>query len=169
MPELPSYLQLVSTDEDDFTADEELAAVVDPDDADTSDDVETRPFGRSWLVNPDTGLVVTYNGLPIEVQGKDAGRMWCLIAIKTQRFMHAIAPEDYGMEQPTRPLGYVYSAERNEEYARDIRDALLQHDRIVDVRDFQFRGDLDSTVLEMDCTVIWDDDEETRLESVTIS
>lgn len=166
MPELPDTLELIPTDEDTFSPDEELASVVDPDEDEAEPDVEL-PLGTTWLFDFDTRRLVMYGSTPVMVRDLDALRMWAMTALNTQRLRHPIFSEDFGRDDVVGPVGYVHDAERNSEYATDVRETLLVHDRISDVRDFTFRWDEDG-ILEMDATIVLDDDTTMTLEGVTI-
>lgn len=163
MSEFPTF-ELIPPGED-TDPDEELAAFAELDDVSpVEEEDEAQPFGRSWLFDFDTGRMASS---PQPVQGLDALVMWCQLALRTMRMAHPIFGDEYGMTEPDRLLGWIDDAERRALYVADARATLLGHDRVTDVRDFQFSISSDERVMYMSCTVEVDGDAE-ELEAHTI-
>ena len=163
-----TFFELVPAEEADFDPDDEVV-VADPDEFPAEED-ERLPFGLTWAFDPDTGQVATYGTMAVEVSGPDSVKIWALVALNSKRFAHEIFSDDFGMEVPDRLIGFQYEAERNADYIRDVRETLLVHDRIADVRDFTFRYNDDEEHVEMDAEIILDDEDATTisLEAVTL-
>lgn len=155
-------LELIPADED-LSVDEELAGLVDPDDLDLAfvEDDEAQPFGKSIWLDVDNDPARP----PLVVHGVDSFIVWATVALRTQMGAWPIFPDDFGMEDPRRLIGYPDDVERRAEYMRDVRETLMQYDRVTNVGGFVWRL-LDDTgeVGGYDVTVELDGDEEINLE-----
>ena len=166
--EIPSTFELIPAAAEDIDVDEELAAITDPDAIERTPD-EVEPLGMTWAFDPDTGQIATYGAQPVAVSGVDALKVWCAVALSVKRFAHHIASDNYGMDQPDHLVGYAFDSERNADYIRDVRQTLLVHDRISDVRNFKFRYSEDDEHVEMDADIVLDDEELVVLEGVRLA
>lgn len=156
-------------DEDVLTPDEELAALIDPDDipfveVDSSDD--TAPIGRTWLYNfEDDGFGTTAQ----PVSDITPIVMVAQVALRTKRLQHEIFPDDFGMEDPDVMIGRMDDPELRAFYMHDVEDTLLAaHDRITGVGDFLWLRDEDDEIAYMDATLEIDGDINVRLEGVPL-
>jgi hypothetical protein len=162
--EIPDTFDLIPAEAEDFEPDEEIEQIADPDAVEATTEAPS-PMGMTWQIDPDTGLLDLYGSAPVAVNGVDAVRVWAATALSIKRFAHPIFSDNYGMDDPTAPLGRQFDAERNADYIRDVRQTLLVHDRITDVHNFVFRYDPDDTFVEMDADMILDDEDTLSIES----
>jgi hypothetical protein len=154
--------ELIPADTEDLSVDDELAGLVDPDDLDLAfvEDDEAKPFGKSvWLdVDNDPSRP------PVVVYDVDSFIVWATIALKTEMGRWPIFPDDFGMEDPARLIGHADDVELRAEYMRDVRDTLMQHDRVTNVGGFVWHLLDDSDeVGGYDVTVELDGDKEVVL------
>jgi hypothetical protein len=160
--------ELLPAGEEDFTPDEELASLTDPDSLPESidTDTETLPLGRSWLWDFDARRM---GARPQPVHGVMAVVMVAQVALRVRRGYHYWIPGDLGMDDPDVLIGQVEDSELIATYQQDMREALLScHDRITDVTDFVFTHDDDEEVAYVDLTIEIDGDEDVRLEGVPL-
>lgn len=102
--------------------------------------VAARQPSRTWKLDLERGRI---SGM---TDGLEAVKQSVFKILQTERFVYLIYSANYGTE--TRRFlgsaqGYLES-----EIKRRIREALLQDDRISDVRDFAFAFDGDSVLVE---------------------
>lgn len=146
------------------------SALEDPTDPREVAEDAPEPFGVSWRFDYDVGRFVRAGTSPARVAGTDALIEWCMTALHTARFAHPIFSEDFGMEAPNDMLGDAVGDEAEADYVSRIRDALLVHDRIVEVTDFEIEFDPASGVLYIHTfTVVTDEEERVPFSNVTIS
>lgn len=110
----------------------------------SDDEVETLPLCKevAWDFIEDKAIVDKSGNFKM-VEGKDAVKVWCYHAIKTNRFEHDIYSWDYGTEL-VELVGQKYSKGLTESEAyRYIKEALLINPYILDVKDggSSFYGD----------------------------
>jgi hypothetical protein len=121
------------------------------------------PFGRTPLFNFLEGRYVRAGGSPVFVTGHEALKQWCLMAIYTARFAHpGIFSDEFGMEEPDSVLGEAAEAqEAVSDWGERMREALLVHERIVDVQAFEATFDEDEGVVYVNMfTVVTDEEDE---------
>lgn len=94
------------------------------------------PFGRSWAFDFERSRFVRQGGSPARVEGIEALKMWCLVAMSSARYAHAVFSEEFGMEGLNDSLGQLDPQEVVSDLEERIRGALMVHDRIMDVTDF---------------------------------
>jgi hypothetical protein len=153
--------QLLPPD-DELTLDDDLEAARQAMEGDFGPDDEPgpRPFGRGWAFDFATNQFRRGGAAPLEVRGLDQLRMWIETTLRTARLAHPIFSEDYGTDQPFEAIGQVFTPGLAGRYSRAITEALVAHDRITDVKDFNFTGSPTSAVLFVDFTVVTDEAEE---------
>jgi hypothetical protein len=96
------------------------------------------PFGLTWVFDFEAGQFVRQGAAPAEASTDEASlEQWCLMVLYSARFAHAVFDDDIGIEYPTDPLGELGSREWLGDYAERMREALMQHERIADVTNFQ--------------------------------
>lgn len=92
------------------------------------------PLGNSWVFDFDAGRYVRQGGAPVPCSELDTLAQWCMTAVHTARGASALFSDEFGMDGPQR-VGDAGAAAR--ETAAELRiaviDALMVHDRIVDV------------------------------------
>lgn len=124
------------------------------------EDIETdapKPFGRSWSFDFTTGQFVRQGSVPKPVYEVDSLIMWCEHTLRTARLAHPIYQDAYGVDQPFGLIGQANVADEElSVYQEDIEAALLLHDRIVAVENFEFAQDPFEEILEASFTVVLD-------------
>lgn len=109
------------------------------------------PMAREVKWDFTTGRPVFSGGVPVEVSGAEAVRVWCWKALMTPRYRHEIYTGDYGSETEEL-IGQAYTADvKRAEAARYVREALMVSPYVTAVRDIgtDFNGDR----LMVRCTV----------------
>ncbi|SFE87666.1 DUF2634 domain-containing protein [Peptostreptococcus sp. D1] len=94
------------------------------------------PNPKEMKISYDSGEVILDDtGNIAIVEGLEAIKIWCYLAIKTQRFNHnQIFSSDYGSEH-RKLIGWEYSKELTETEAyRYIKDCLMANPYINDIR-----------------------------------
>lgn len=100
--------------------------------------VPDRPLGKGWAFDFSTGQFVAHGTAPAEAYGLDNLRVWIEKTLRTARLAHPIYTDSYGMDEPFFAIGQVDSATLEDEYVTRVTEALLVHDRILAVENFQF-------------------------------
>ena len=96
-------------------------------------------------------LTTVSGGVPVEVSGAEAVRVWCWKALMTPRYRHEIYTGDYGSETEEL-IGQAYTADvKRAEAARYVREALMVSPYVTAVRDID--TDFDGDRLTVRCTV----------------
>lgn len=126
---------------------------------DASEDDTPLPFGRTWAFDFETGQFLRHGTAPAVVNELDGLRVWIEKTLRTARGAHPIYSENYGTDFPYEGIGEPFSAEAVGVLTTAISEALLVHDRILDVTEFTFTGDLSSDVLFVNFRVLVDDEE----------
>jgi Protein of unknown function (DUF2634) len=161
--------QLLPASADVLTADEELAAIQDPEAQPlpvSSEQDDTLPIGRSRWFDFATGRS---GGSPRWARDAEAVIMVAQAALRTKRGEHSMLPDDFGMDEPDALIGHTYDAERVAAYEEDIEETLLAcHDRITGVGNFMFLRDLDEEIAYVDLDIVIDGDNTIRLEGVPL-
>lgn len=127
------------------------------------------PFGRTPKFDFEAGRMVKAGGEPIWVTGLDALEQWCLMAIYSARYAHAVFTDEFGMEEPDSPLGLAEEAALVEvtDWGARMTEALLVHDRIAAVEDFSAR--IEDDVIYIDrFDVVTDEDERLRIGGLAV-
>lgn len=134
------------------------------------DEEPPQPFGRTWLFDFERGRFRRDGAAPAEVRGFAALEMWCLMALHSARYAHAVFSDDFGMERPEEPLGELLDDEAAAEYAERAQEALLVHDRIAAVENFEATIDPRVGALAVEhFEIVTDDDERLVFDDVTIN
>lgn len=115
-----------------------------------------RPFGRSWQFDFQAGQFVKDGTVPKVVYELDTLIVWVEKALRTARLAHPIYDDQYGMDDPTLPIGQAAADELLSEYQDSIESALLYHDRIVSVENFTFTQDPFEETLYASFTILID-------------
>lgn len=167
--DLPADFELLPSDSGVLTPDEEIAALVFPNDLMPPAPDTPQSWGSTWLFDFQDATLVRYGGSPVRVTGLDAAVMCCHTALRIKRFESPLFSDDAGMEEPDRLIGHSDIQERKAQYMRDVHDTLLAaHERVSDVTNFRFDWDTDDTVAYMDADVLFDNGEIRRLEGVAL-
>lgn len=116
------------------------------------------PLGVSWLFDFEAGRFVRQGGAPARVTDVESLKQWCLAALNSARYAHAIFSDEFGMEHPVDDLGAAVATEVVTDFATRIRDALLVHDRISDVTDIISSFDPLSGIVFVSFVVVTDEE-----------
>lgn len=169
--EFDTGFELLPEEEAEITPDEELELLLAPTDvASEGEDIEEppMPLGRGWPFDFQTGQFGRAGFAPAATSGVDHLRTWIEKTLRTARFAHPIYTDDYGTEWPEPLIGAPFTPALAGKVSNAVEDALLQHDRITQVKDFFFEGGPESDLLAISFTVVLDD-EELSLENVPIA
>lgn len=119
---------------------------------DTSIEETTKPRGKSFLFDFNTGQFVLQNGKLVEAKGTDALRIWIEKILRTarDRFL-AYDGTNYGCRNEDLigsnfPFDYV-----REELKRETLEALKQHEEINNISNWQFVRE--SSIMSISFTV----------------
>jgi hypothetical protein len=112
---------------------------------------------------------VLYGDEPATVRDLDAVAQICQVALRVERYTWLIFPDEFGMDEPERPIGRVLDAEILAEWQADIRETILAaHERVTDVKNFKIELDDDGGVLLQAVDVIVDDEVTVTIAEVTL-
>lgn len=142
---------LLPTDDDTIGADADVAAAV----ASVLEGPPPVPgeapeaYGMTWDFDFVAGRFRQQGIAPARAHGVASLAIWCEMAIRTARFAHSAFSDEFGMEQPENIIGHVDIGDLVGDYEQRIREALLVHDRIVAVTDF----DADYSAVEGTLTI----------------
>jgi hypothetical protein len=147
--------ELLPADGPEVSPDEELAAAIaDTDPATTIQ--PPQPLGRGWAFDPARGQFITYGSEPVRVSGEGELREWIDKALHTARFAHPIYSDQFGIDT-VELIGRTPTADLVASHIQAIKDALLAHDRITDVKDFKVSADPSTDYLAFAFTVVLDE------------
>lgn len=120
------------------------------------------PFGVSWLFDWSTGRFLRHGQSPARVSGTDALIQWCMMALNSARYAHPVFSDEFGIEKPLDGLGSAgaLAEEFASDWGRKTREALLVHDRIVDVSVTPKYDPVEGVVVVDDLVVVTDEDVE---------
>lgn len=129
-----------------LSADEDLQAAAAgalalPDDVTPAVDPAPEPLGRTWQFDWEARRFVRRGQSPAETSGFGALEQWCLMAIHSARYAHAVFSDEFGMEDPDAPLGEFAVGEILADWQRNLVDALLVHERITAIENVDVTWD----------------------------
>ena len=162
--------ELLPEDEPEISRDEELELLLADAGAGTPEDVEPTPtpIGRGWAFDFETNQMIRHGYAPANVRNLEHLRVWIEKTLRTARFAHEIYSDDYGAQWPDPLIGVPFTATMTGYVESAVEDALVEHDRISQVKDFVFVGGPESDLLEISFTVVLDD-EELSIENLPIA
>lgn len=105
------------------------------------------PLGKTWLFDFAERRMVMRGQAPAEATGEAAIQVWCLTALHSAQYAHAIFSDAFGTERAGDPIGDVDVPPLIRDYEARLRAALTVHDRIDDVTDFDADWDPATGVL----------------------
>lgn len=117
-------------------------------------------YGMTWDLDFVASRFRRQGLAPATVNGIDSLAVWCEMAVRSARYAHSVFTDDFGMEHPEDILGEVDIGELVGDYEQRIREALIVHDRIVDVRDFAADYSPDSGILTISAFTIITDNQQ---------
>lgn len=132
---------------DDFPEDSDLIVV----------SAERPPLGKSWRFSFVQGGFGTAGAGPIPTAGAETLKGWVDKVMHTEQGAHPIHPPEYGVVAPFSLLGTQFNSHEQSSYEERVRNAILFHPRVADVRDFATDYDPDDEVLNVQMTVVMDD------------
>lgn len=128
------------------------------------------PLGRSYAFDFPNHEFVMHGSGPRTTRGEETLKGWVEKAIYTARGAHPVHPPSYGIEGGTDdffggPVGQIPASTQER-----IRNALLFHPRIADVRDFKVVFDPNDSYAIISLTVVLDDEVQTvPLTNITVA
>jgi hypothetical protein len=169
-------LQLLPEDDEPPTAEEAFDEMEESiEDFPDEDDLvvetpEPQPVGRSWsfdYANRSFISAVMGHG-PAATYGDETLRQWITKCLMTDREAHPIHSDQYGVDGLAELVGTPVDDLNTGDYEQRIREALLYHPRIADVREFQWEIDPDDEGVFATFEVVLDDDETLPVENVRL-
>lgn len=128
-----------------------------------------QPLGRSWRFDFEVGQFVRAGASPANTTGFGALEQWCLMAIKSARYAHAVFSDEFGMEDPDSTMGHFAEGEILIDWQQHLIEALMVHDRITSVENFDLSWDAASGVLTINnFDVVTDEDQTVSISDVTL-
>jgi hypothetical protein len=166
---------LVPTDDETLSPADELAASIagavteDGFVASLPDTSPAVPFGRTWIFDFETGRFLRAGTSPVPTTGFGALQQWVLMAVKSARFAHAVFSDDFGMEEPDAAIGELFVAEGISDYEQRLREAVLVHDRVTALENFEATYDPVAGVLAIAYfEVVTDEEERVPVTDITL-
>lgn len=134
--------QLLPVDDGEITPEEDVAAAeasalaaASPEPARAE---PPQPFGVTPLFDFELGRMVRAGQSPVMVSGHKALEQWCLMAIYSARYAHAVFTDEFGMEDPESVIGQAAdAAETAADWGERLREALLVYDRVAAVEGYE--------------------------------
>lgn len=166
---------LLPADDPQSSPDQDLAAAVAgalalPVQTTAVDDDPPRPFGRTWRFDWECGQFVRAGQSPAETAGFGALEEWCLMAVHTARFAHALFSDEFGMERPESVIGEFAVGETLADWERHLTEALMVHDRVSSIENVQLRWDPRAGVLYVDrFDVVTDEDQRVSMSDIALT
>lgn len=118
------------------------------------------PFGSTWAFDYQKGRFIRSAGSPAQVNGAAALVEYIQTSMRTAAGVHPIFPPDFGIVRPEDFLGAADPTEAISDFQDRLRTALLAHDRIEDVRDFEAEIDLAQGIITVTNLIIITDQAE---------
>lgn len=127
------------------------------------------PFGVSWEFDWELGQFTRVGQSPLQVNNFNALGQWCLMAIHSARYAHAVFSDDFAMENPDSPIGEIAAGEIVDDWQAAVVDALMVHDRITSVDNIDIDWDPSAGVLYLNSLdVITDEDLTLTVSDITL-
>lgn len=153
--------ELIPDDELELDPQEELDTALREFDDDLEDPEELEvpriPMGKSWMFDVAQKRFVMHGSSPAETHGLNTLKAWIYLALNVARAAHPIYSDEYGMDDPYRLVAWPDEGEYRAAYQQDVINTLRQHDRILEVGDFQY--ELADDALYITFTVLTDEEE----------
>lgn len=142
-----------------------------PDEADliVQDEEGPQPLGRGWMFDPDVGFVrgVAGRGV-VRTDDLTTLKVWIIKTLRTQRGVHPIYDDDYGMADPVGMIGGPTVDAAIGEYEQMIADALAYHPRIAGIQDYAASPLPTQDGVIVAFTVVLDDESEIALSDLEL-
>ena len=167
-------LQLLPEDDEPPTAEEAFEDMEESiEDFPDEDDLvveapEPEPVGRSWSYDYGNRTFVWASAGhgPAGTYGDETLRQWIAKCLMTDREAHPIHSDEYGVDGLAEILSGPMTDVSTGDFEQRIREALIFHPRIVDVRAFQWDIDPDDEGVFVTFEAVLDDDETLPVENV---
>lgn len=132
--------------------------------------VGTEPYGRSWAFDFARGRFVRDGNAPRVTTGLDTLRLWCLTALVSARYAHGVFTPEFGMEEPEGTIGVAGNLrEVASDYGAHLQDALLVHDRVASVDEYEWAFDAAAGALIVSFIVVTDEDETLAFNGLSVT
>lgn len=128
-------LELLPSDDEGLSPDEELAAAVagavaEPNAIVPQTEDAPTPLGRTWAFDWSLGQFVRSGNAPAPTSGFGAISEYVQMVAHSARYAHRVFSDQFGMEGPEEPLGELTDAEIISDYEQHLREGVLVHERI---------------------------------------
>lgn len=141
---------------------------IDPDDQLDTQIFDPYPYGKSWAWDFSARRFVKFGPNPAQTNDLDTLKSWIQKTMITGKGAHVIYTDDYGVENPDSLIGFASDPVAQNQWAINIKEALMRHDRITDVTDFKFHTEDGGESLFVDFSVTTDDNTTVDLEGLNV-
>lgn len=141
---------------------------LDFEDQEATEFADPLPYGKSWAWDFSKGRFVRFGPSPAQTNDLETLKTWIQKSMLTAKNAHPVYSEDFGMDSPDALIGFISDPSAQDEWASDVRETLLQHDRIADVTDFTFVATDNGEALDVSFSVITDEDDNIEIEGINL-
>lgn len=137
----------------------------------TAADTAPVAFGAEWEFDFALRRFVRGDdGAPRVVRGLEGLRTWLGMATHTARGAHPVFTGEFGMDKPTKALGYAGAdaKEYASDYGEQLRQAALVHERVTGISSFDGFYDPDAGLVKATWDLTTDADQSLRFEDLTL-
>ena len=131
-----------------------------------TEELDPVPYGKSWAWDFSNGQFLKYGSQPAQTNGLDTLKTWINKTMLTARAAHIIYDDTYGVDEPDSLIGNGFDASAQNQWSENVRESLLEHDRISDVVDFVFVEE--GEYLEVSFSIITDEDDQIDIEGLNL-
>jgi hypothetical protein len=128
-------------------------------------------FGREWVFDYDQRRFVRgLDGAPLEARGTEGLRTWLGGVVHTARGAHRVFSDEHGMDKPNAPIGQAGAdaVEHASDWGEKLRDAVMVHDRVTGVSNFDGYYDPDQGGVFATWDLTTDAEETLRFEDLAL-
>lgn len=127
------------------------------------------PFGKTWQFDFERGQFTHTGSSPTVVTGFSALEEWCQMAIHSARYAHEVFSDVFGMDEPDDLIGNFAIGEALADWQAALVDALMVHDRITSVENFDMVWDPSTGILTINSfDIVTDEDARVTVSDVTL-
>jgi hypothetical protein len=119
------------------------------------------PFGYTWVFDWETGQFKQAGQSPSVTTRFGALEEWCQMAMHAARYAHPVFSDAFGMDQPDSLIGEFALGEALGDWQAALIEALMVHDRITSVGEFDMTWDPSEGVLTINSFLITTDEDQT--------
>lgn len=132
-------------------------------------DPPPEPFGYTWVFDWDLGQFIGTGDSPAITTKYGALGEWCEMAIHAYRYANPVFSDAFGMDEPDSLIGEFALGEALGDWQQALIEALMVHERITSVGDFDMTWDAAEGVLTINSfTVTTDEDQTVTVSDVTL-